>query len=62
MKTFFTLLIIISNYSLLSGCASVPREECEQAIDIPIEITTYIQGIGGIVDADMLPSICLDRS
>jgi len=57
MKTCLTLLCAFS----LAGCASVPPDECEQSLEFPLELTAYIQGIGGIIDADMLPSICLDK-
>ena len=60
MKTCLKLLWG-SSIVILSGCANVPPTECEQRLDIPLELTAYVQGIGGIIDADMLPSICLDR-
>jgi len=58
---FLRLLKLTSSLAILAGCTSVPPDECEQALEFPLELTAYIQGIGGIVDADMLPSICLDK-
>lgn len=60
MKICFRLFATC-NFVLLSGCVGITPDKCEQSLDFPLEITAYVQGIGGIVDIDSLSSICVDR-